>query len=187
MEDGESKGLIALHCYSVIKVDKISNPRTYQIQLRNPHGRNEWKGQWSDKEDTNEGEFFLSFEEFLKFFGTVDVCHVNNHNNSHFFEFHGDWKYASFMNHGDFSKLIEMINFNIAFIDVLSKFLSASVATAPKFYIELKQPTSLLITLSQHYENRQSELDFIGFNLVHLNSKKDNNNDDTDSPTVVRI
>ena len=43
----------------------------------------------------------------------------------------------------------------------------------------------MLVTLSQQYESRQSELDFIGFNLVHLDPKKDNNDLDMVRPQVL--
>ena len=110
-----------------MKVDKISKPKTYLIQLRNPHGSHEWEGDWSDKDekweqmsnfqrkslgysDKNDGEFFMSLQDFQTYFGSVDFCHVNLQDNSHFLQFHGNWKFASFKNHGDFSKLEDIID-----------------------------------------------------------------------------
>ena len=124
-----TNGLIPQHCYSVIKIDKISKPKTYLIKLRNPHGSNEWEGDWSDKDDErwkqlsmvqrkslgysdkNDGEFFMSLRDFQTYFGSLDFCHLNILDNSNFLQFHGNWKFASFKNHEDFSKLNVVTNF----------------------------------------------------------------------------
>ena len=69
------------------------------IKLRNPWGSFEWKGDWSDdsplwkkhptiklemgqfsffgsKQDTDDGCFYMSWDDFLKHFNGVDVCYV---------------------------------------------------------------------------------------------------------------
>ena len=114
--------MISGHSYSVIKVVKVKSSKTYLIQLRNPHGQNEWNGDWSDDDDKwnqlygctlnklgyvsnkNDGEFFMSLEDFRTYFGTVEFCHLNVHDNSNYLHFHGNWNLASFVNNDKFSK-----------------------------------------------------------------------------------
>ena len=105
-----------------MKVVKVSSSKTCLIQLRNPHGKNEWNGDWSDDDDKwnqlygctqnklghvsnkNDGEFFMSLEDFRTYFGTVEFCHLNVHDNSNYLHFHGNWNLASFVNNDKFSK-----------------------------------------------------------------------------------
>lgn len=63
------------------------------LRLRNPWGRIEWKGPWSDHSAewsqvpelvknslefkiANEGEFWISFEDFCRSFDSVQFCHM---------------------------------------------------------------------------------------------------------------
>ena len=44
-------GLIADHAYSILKIRVIKHPikgEVTLIKLRNPWGKKEWKGEWSD-------------------------------------------------------------------------------------------------------------------------------------------
>jgi len=72
------------------------------LQMRNPRGKGEWKGAWSDKssewrnvsaavkkqinfKDEDDGVFFIPFEDFEKYFSDFQVCY-----------YHDDYKLASF-------------------------------------------------------------------------------------------
>ena len=44
----ESVGLIPGHAYSIVYPHKWKEKQIYLIKLRNPWGKNEWKGNWSD-------------------------------------------------------------------------------------------------------------------------------------------
>ena len=65
------------------------------VRVRNPHGNeDEWRGAWGDKDEDrwrriseadkkqlkivkkNDGEFFMAFGDFLRYFGELEVVHV---------------------------------------------------------------------------------------------------------------
>jgi len=93
-------GLIRGHAYSITKVIKAqidTGSRTGVfplIRIRNPWGEGEWKGPWSDGSDEwmfiedgekeahgivfeDDGEFFMSKDDFLKHFDSLEVCHLS--------------------------------------------------------------------------------------------------------------
>ena len=93
----EHVGLQGSHAYSILCVKSIrlaNNTFERIIQLRNPWGRSSWKGRWSDgsaewTRDTQRsadyygggnafGVFFMSLEDFFKFFHAIDICHVRS-------------------------------------------------------------------------------------------------------------
>lgn len=62
------------------------------VKLRNPWGRGEWKGDWSQKShlwstnlkkqlkvtDSEDGIFFMDFEDFRKYFTDVQICYYHD-------------------------------------------------------------------------------------------------------------
>jgi calpain-15 len=83
-------GLISGHAYSVIAVCEVtgSDGRDARIvQVRNPWGSGEWLGDWSDESTlwteaakkkakmvvADDGTFWMSFDDFAKFFSMVFV------------------------------------------------------------------------------------------------------------------
>ena len=63
------------------------------MNIRNPWGAFEWDGAWSDKSelwtpkmieaiqpilDEEDGTFWMAFEDFIKFFRSLNVCRVRN-------------------------------------------------------------------------------------------------------------
>ncbi|XP_059096640.1 calpain-9-like isoform X3 [Tigriopus californicus] len=120
--EAQRKGLQARHAYTLTKVVEIrsSNVRAGipLVRLRNPHGNSkEWRGDWSD-DDRNwkaipsnmrktlgltfedDGEFYMSFRDFLKYFGELEICHLtpealdvgDNERKFDVFHFLGEWK-----------------------------------------------------------------------------------------------
>lgn len=92
-----SNGLYTGHAYSITSVTAVELKRkkgtVCLLRLRNPWGKGEWNGSWSDrssewrdvsdktKEEIGmqrkiEGEFWMSFEDFLKEFDRLWVCHL---------------------------------------------------------------------------------------------------------------
>ncbi|XP_076054370.1 calpain-9-like [Oratosquilla oratoria] len=88
-------GLVTQHAYSVTGLARVRSKlgETPLVRLRNPWGRGEWNGPWSerswewdslserDKEllsvrVRNEGEFWMGFEDFARHFSHLDLVHV---------------------------------------------------------------------------------------------------------------
>lgn len=65
---------------------------TRLVKLRNPWGKGEWKGDWSDNSNlwtpqlrqqlavahNNDGIFFMNYEDFLRYFDGVSICHYRD-------------------------------------------------------------------------------------------------------------
>ncbi|ELU07186.1 hypothetical protein CAPTEDRAFT_98040 [Capitella teleta] len=94
-EEDLGNGLYAGHAYSVTNIIQatVDGDVIQLIRLRNPWGRDEWKGAWSDyspewrkmtetmrkkiglvKDD--DGEFWMAFKDFVKEFDTAYFCHL---------------------------------------------------------------------------------------------------------------
>lgn len=81
-------GLESLHAYSVLDVQQVNDHRL--VRLRNPWGAYSWTGDWSDRSPlwtsalrerlmahgANEGIFWISLPDLIKYFVRVDVCKV---------------------------------------------------------------------------------------------------------------
>lgn len=90
------KGLIKKHSYSMTKLEEITTIDNKTIQLlilKNPYGDSEWTGAFSknskeweliSSQDRNrlmlkneeDGEFFMSVEDFTEYFDRVQLCHL---------------------------------------------------------------------------------------------------------------
>ena len=90
-------GIVEAHAYSLTKVLKatIGKENDQQlVRIRNPWGKTEWSGAWSDGSEEwkdiserdkegfgltfdNDGEFYMSQRDFLKQFETLQICNLN--------------------------------------------------------------------------------------------------------------
>lgn len=95
-EVGMSKqGLVDKHAYTLIGVKEItldSGKTERLIKVRNPWGKKEWNGAWSDKSplwtestkaqvkltEENDGTFWISMKDFEKFFYLATMCYYRN-------------------------------------------------------------------------------------------------------------
>ncbi|XP_035482413.2 calpain-5-like [Scophthalmus maximus] len=100
-----ANGLVKGHAYSITAVQKVrlghgllayfKNETIPLIRMRNPWGKTEWKGAWSDSSEEwskvgdtergnlgitveDDGEFWMSFADWCKFFTEADVCRLIN-------------------------------------------------------------------------------------------------------------
>ena len=87
VEDSKG-GIVQGHAYTLIGAHDVDGKKL--VQLRNPWGQFEWKGEWSDGDAkwdefpkvkaalkpsvADDGIFYMSFENFVKNFRKVDVC-----------------------------------------------------------------------------------------------------------------
>uniref|UniRef100_A0A8C9NXA7 Calpain 8 n=1 Tax=Spermophilus dauricus TaxID=99837 RepID=A0A8C9NXA7_SPEDA len=90
-----SQKLVKSHAYSVTGVEEVDFRGCPEklIRLRNPWGEVEWTGAWSDdapewnyidprqKEELDrkaeDGEFWMSFSDFLKQFSRLEICNLS--------------------------------------------------------------------------------------------------------------
>lgn len=84
-EQENEYGLLANHAYSIIDCQEVNGHKL--MRIRNPWGKGEWKGPWSDGsrewtpalkkhfdfEFGNDGTFFMRFEDFIKFYNRIHV------------------------------------------------------------------------------------------------------------------
>lgn len=74
-------------------ISAIEAANTKLLKIRNPWGQFEWDGDWSDKSDKwtkemikafnpvlddDDGTFWMSFDDFVANFDSLDVCRVSN-------------------------------------------------------------------------------------------------------------
>ena len=85
----ESLGLCAGHAYTIISIVTMEENGVRLVRLKNPWGNTEFTGDWSDNSrkwtpqlrkkyncecDDDEGIFFMSFNDFYKYFAMMDIA-----------------------------------------------------------------------------------------------------------------
>lgn len=88
-----ANGLYTGHAYSLTKVVKLEGTPHRLLRIRNPWGKGEWNGAWSDgskewstisdqaKQELemlkrDDGDFWMSFEDWLANFERLTICHL---------------------------------------------------------------------------------------------------------------
>jgi hypothetical protein len=102
-------GVIGSHQYTLKFAGEIKDQNGDSVRLvciRNPWGRSEWQGDWSDNsnqwtpalrkqlgaENRDDGVFYMSFSDFLNYYDSVEIAHSPNY-----------YKNSSLFSHSDSS------------------------------------------------------------------------------------
>ncbi|XP_064594620.1 calpain-8-like isoform X2 [Liolophura sinensis] len=92
----KKNGLFMGHAYSVTGFQQVmfESQTVYLLRVRNPWGKGEWRGMWSDrwlqrahfseeqrrllnvKGLRHDGEFWISIEDFMENFNQIQMCHL---------------------------------------------------------------------------------------------------------------
>ncbi|KAM3624252.1 uncharacterized protein V6R79_021090 [Siganus canaliculatus] len=112
--------LVKGHAYSITAVEKVHHrgATVDLLRIRNPWGQVEWVGPWSDNSkewdevepeekqkldySADDGEFWMSYADFLNQFSRLDICNLTPDNLSSnkvghwkYWEFDGEWRVGS--------------------------------------------------------------------------------------------
>jgi hypothetical protein len=89
----EFLGLVKGHAYTVVSLEKFNDSKGVEsrlVKLRNPWGKTEWNGRWSDDseewtpeikhllkfENVDNGIFWMPIEDFWKYFSNADIAYM---------------------------------------------------------------------------------------------------------------
>ena len=102
----EFKGLINSHAYTLIGAYEIhsQDKKVKLVKLRNTWGFGEWNGDWGKKSplwtneeikqvdfnNNNDGTFYMSFDDYCKFFIVTDICFIQHNSYSKSFKIKGE-------------------------------------------------------------------------------------------------
>eukprot|EP01084_Bolivina_argentea_P169496 293815_1 len=90
--DPTEAGLMPDHSYTILDGKESAQLNVKLLEIRNPWGHGEWKGDWSDDSDKwtplakkefgiteeldpDDGAFWMAWPDFLKYFTTLTVCY----------------------------------------------------------------------------------------------------------------
>ncbi|XP_063169492.1 calpain-6 [Candoia aspera] len=191
------KGLVKGHSYSVTSILRMSlgqkhlcsvkSDKLFMIRLRNPWGNKEWKGAWSDESEEwkrvsksertslgltfeNDGEFWMTFEDWCKNFTDVDVCRIVN---TSFFSIHKTWEKK--MMRGQWTKNPDpLLNHSGGCLNNKATFLQN-----PQYIFDVKKvEDQVLISLQQkdqriHKKEGAGANLFIGFEIFKVEDNRE--------------
>uniref|UniRef100_A0A8B9PY54 Calpain 6 n=1 Tax=Apteryx owenii TaxID=8824 RepID=A0A8B9PY54_APTOW len=189
-------GLIIGHAYSVTAIQKLrlgerlilsfKAEKLFMIRLRNPWGKREWNGAWSDNSEEwkkvsnserkrlgltveNDGEFWMTFEDWCKNFTDVDICRIVN---TSYFSVHKTWEKK--MMRGAWTKNSEpLLNRSGGCFDNRETFLQN-----PQYIFDVKKTEDkVLVSLQQEDRRRykkegKGESIPIGFEILKVEDNR---------------
>ena len=90
----EKVGIAGSHAYALLAAQEVETPqgRVRLLRLRNPWGKTEWNGRWSDNDSiwnsalikqvdflrADDGCFYMQWEDFVKYFSDVQICYYHD-------------------------------------------------------------------------------------------------------------
>ena len=179
------KGLQSSHAYSMTAVVDVSrwfsSEKLQLIRLRNPHGDGgEWRGDWSDDsplwskvssstkkniglESSDDGEFYISFQDFVKYFGRVQILHLT--------------PMRMQMNERRMNRSFTMITIPGRWERGVTDGGTRNFAANPQFRMQIinkndrSQTCNLVISLTQKLPSRKTEKN-IGFRLYKVGEEQ---------------
>lgn len=95
LEETQAMGIVSAHAYTVLDMYEDQQNSQTLVKLRNPWNHGEWRGEWADGSpswrttagraaakatgyaSSDDGEFWMSIDDFLLRFQTLDVCDVS--------------------------------------------------------------------------------------------------------------
>ncbi|KAK7113571.1 calpain-B-like isoform X2 [Littorina saxatilis] len=184
-----ANGLYMGHAYSITKFQQLKTRQglVRLLRLRNPWGRREWKGAWSDnsqemlrlpeqiKEEMrirnrDEGEFWISYEDFVRNFDEIQLCHL---------------QIDAMIEEMEDNSFQQKWNVTVYHDEWIRGVTAGGCGNAPhqrlywnnpQFYVELKKPDSvnnqggdctLIVSLMEKEKDNQSKT-AIGFDIYKL-------------------
>lgn len=184
-------GLILGHGYNITKVleskvekklqGAVGNNTLQMVRLANPWGIKEWNGPWSDDSPEwskinksewekmglkfeQEGEFWMSFQDFMNTFTNIDICHFVN---TSIISIKKTWSEAMF--HGEWT---------VSGRNGGNDFNSATFLSNPQFVFDINgQNDRVMVSLEQHdiKPGRQElgiQLNTIGFQIMKVEENR---------------
>ncbi|NWW59192.1 CAN5 protein, partial [Ifrita kowaldi] len=177
-------GLIVGHAYSVTAIRKLrlgerlvfsfKAEKLFMIRLRNPWGKKEWHGAWSDSSEEwkkvsdserknlgltvkNDGEFWMTFEDWCKNFTDVDICRTVN---TSYFSLHKTWEKE--MMYGAWAKHPEpLLNRSGGCFDNRETFLQN-----PQYLFDVKKAEDKVLVSLQQEDRRKYKKEGQGDNIT---------------------
>nr|XP_022900418.1 calpain-9-like isoform X1 [Onthophagus taurus] len=165
-------GLITQHAYSVTGLARVRGPsgETPLVRLRNPWARGEWTGPWSerswewdglsprDKEllgvrVINDGEFWMSFDDFARNFTQLDLVHVGP----------DDWMLeAALHSKQPWRAVLARRRWRSGYNAGGGPGYLETTALNPQFHVQIPRSSSnkchVVVSITQYYESNPGEL-----------------------------
>jgi hypothetical protein len=164
-----NKGIVQGHAYSIFQLveEEDGHGNTAKlVQLKNPWGRREWTGAWSDFDKTrwtrrmrtklkfskkDDGLFWMSFDDFVYHFCTVYMCRIFSGSDWHSRKLEGEWKGTSAAGCSNYHK----------------------VGLNPQYQLVVTKKTNVVVTLTQkNVLGRSRDWDCMNLAILNLNGAK---------------
>ncbi|KNC51799.1 calpain-B [Thecamonas trahens ATCC 50062] len=142
------------HAFAILDVVEVDGHRL--IKLRNPWGKVEWTGDWSDKSplwtrrlkaklgwvDADDGEFWICYDDFVREFRNLYVCRL----------FPDSWHATGIASQWDAETAGGCVNYD-------------TCKDNPQFLLKVSVPTEAFVTLAKDMLN--NEVEHIAFSIYH--------------------